>query len=184
MKKVNENNNQDKKINIVNTNAVAPKAEKGNIIQRVNGKRTDRSGEVHEIDSNNKKRFPFGFAVLMLMFVVVLMMWVSNYVELNECTREISEIKEEINDLKAEEKELNAELDKKYDLVEIERYAKDQLGMVDSSEVEKKYIEVTDDEKIEVYEVEENGTIGEITNALFALANNLIESWNNLIGNE
>ena len=182
MSNFNENKNMENSINIVNSESaslenVAGKADARRSKQRIR----ERS---HEFRSQNKKPFPFLLAFLVVVFTVLLMMCVSNYVALNEYTKEVSELKKDLEDLKAEEKKLSAELDKKYDLVEIDRYAKEKLGMVNLSDVDKKYIEVGDDEKIEVYEVEEDGTMGAITTALFALADSLIESWNNLISNE
>ncbi len=139
---------------------------------------------IHSVNGKGKKTFPFVTLCYAVIFTLLLMMLVSNYVALNEYTKDISDLEAKVDALEDREKELAGELDKKYDLVEIEKQAKEEYGMVDSSEVEKKYIEVGDDEKIEVYEVEEDGTVGTITNALFALADNLRDSWNTLMGNE
>ena len=180
MKITNENNNTENIINIVQANSISSVRK----IKSTDAGKNKMREKDHEIRSKTRKPFPIGIAFFVIIFTVFLMMCVSNYVALNENTREVSELKAELEVLKAEEKKLNAELDKKYDMVEIERYATEQLGMVNSSDVDKMYIEVSDDEKIEVYEVEEDGTIDAIATALFALAGNLADSWNTLMGIE
>ncbi len=169
----------DNRISITRTYENTPSSEQ---------ERRNKVGKVkvktHTVKSKSKKPFPVGLVIILVILTVLLMMCVSNYVTLNEYTREVSDLRQELDTLKSEEKKLNSELDRKYDLVEIEKYAKDELGLMGSEDVDKKYIDVKDDEKIEVYEVEEDGTMNAVTDALFALADNLLKSWNNLLGNE
>lgn len=181
MKQNGERENTEKRINI----SKASEANKPAKTAKAHAERKKTKVKTLTVKSGSKKPFPFGLVFILLIFTVLLMMCVSNYVTLNEYTRDVSELRAELDELKTEEKKLNAELERKYDLVELDKYAKEELGLVGAGDVvNKKYIEVGDDEKIEVYETEEEGTVGAITNALFALADNLLKSWNNLLGNE
>lgn len=134
--------------------------------------------------SKKRSGFPIGIVLAIALVTVLLMMLVSDYVAVNEYTREVSKLNDTLDQLKKDEKKLSADYENKNDVIYMERYAAGQLGMVQSSDVEKRYIEIGQDENIEVYEVEDDGTMSEITSALFALTGNLVDSWNTLIGNE
>ena len=137
----------------------------------------------HTLRSRRKRSVPIGIVLTLIVITLMLMMLVSNYVALNEYTREVAALNSSLETLKSEEKKLNSDIDNSTDVLGIEKYASESLGMVGSADVEKRYVEVSEGEKIEVYEVEDDGTMGAITSALFALTDNLIESWNILMGN-
>lgn len=175
--KTNGGSQTENRISITRTDRVSPAKTK-------KVKSTKTKVKTHTVKSKNRKPFPIGLVIILLVLTALLLMCVSNYMTLNEYTRDVAELRSELDSLKAQEKKLNSELERKYDLVGLEKHAKDDLGLVGSSDVDKKYIQIDDDEKIEVYEVEEDGNMSAITNALFALADNLLKSWNNLLGSE
>ena len=153
--------------------------------QNVQKKKTKTKNvyRTHTLRSRKKGNVPIGVVLAVIFITLILMMLVSNYVALNEYTKEVAALNSTLESLKSEEKKLNSDIDRSTDVLGIEKYASEKLGMVGSGDVEKKYVGASEDEKIEVYEVEEDGTMGAITSALFALTNNLIDSWNILMGN-
>jgi|GEM_PF-2179206 len=140
--------------------------------------------KTHTKGGGKKQAFPFGTVLIVITLTLLFMMLVSNYVQLNEYAKEAEKLNDALEELKIEEKKLSSDLENKVDKIAAEKYASGELGLVGSSEIEKKYVEISEDEKIEVYEVEEDGTLGAITSALFVFTDNLIESWNTLLGNE
>jgi len=73
-----------------------------------------------------------------------------NIVRINEYTIAISELKSRYNQLVTEQSELMLKLEKKNDLVEIERIATEQYGMVKRDKVAKQYVNVGEGDVIEV----------------------------------
>ena len=139
--------------------------------------------KTHTLRSRRRAGVPIGIVLAVIAITLMLMMLVSNYVALNEYTKEVAALNSSLETLKSEEKKLTAEMENTTDVIGIGKYASEELGMVGAADVEKRYVEVNEGEKIEVYEVEDDGTMGAITSALFALTDNLIDSWNILMGN-
>lgn len=75
---------------------------------------------------------------------------VYNYVKLNEYTSEVSTLNNQLAALKQTETDLNNELVKRVDLMEIERIAKDDYGMIKNDHLTKKYITIENEDKTEV----------------------------------
>ena len=179
MSRINNTENSSKYSSVT----VAPE---GGSVQK-SKKKKQKSRNIYEtrtLKSKKKTGFPIGAVLAIAVITVLLMMLVSDYVAINEYTREVSTLNSNLETLKREEKKLSAEYENKNDIIAIEKYAAGNLGMVQSGDVQKRYVEIGQDESVDVYEVEEDGTMSAITSALFALTDNLIESWNTLIGNE
>ena len=98
-----------------------------------------------------EKRNPFPFAVLMTAVIctMLFMYMVYNIVEINEYTLGISELKSTLSELQTREKELELKLEKKNDLSVIEEKAS-ALGMVKIYSVSKQYVNVHNEDKIDV----------------------------------
>jgi hypothetical protein len=71
-------------------------------------------------------------------------------VYINERTREITDLEKELNTLTVHHKELEDELEKKNDLVFIEDYAVNRLGMVKTDRLSRQYISIENEDKIEI----------------------------------
>ena len=138
----------------------------------------------HTINTGKKTAFPIGIVFGVIIITLLFMTLVSNYVAINEYTKEVAELSDSLEDLKNEEKRLNNDLSSKINKISAKDDAYNERGLVGASEIEKKYVQISEDEKIEVYEVEEDGTLGAITSAMFALFGNLVDNWNTLVGNE
>lgn len=146
-------------------------------------KRTRRSSE-GTVRSKKRVAFPIGTIFMLLVTTLLLMMMVSNYVVINEYTHEASALRAELNELSVEKDKLSVELDQKNDYMTMQQYASEHLGMIGEEDVDKAYIEVDENDSIEVYEVEEDGTKGVIATVMSALSENFIKAWNTLTDGE
>ena len=115
---------------------------------------------------------------------LLLMMTVSNYVLINEYTQEVGGLRADLQEIEREKDKLSNALDQKNDYMTMEKYASSVLGMESSESADHVYIEVGEDDSIEVFEVEEDGTRGVIATVMSALTQNFIEAWNTLIDSE
>ncbi len=136
------------------------------------------------VDSKRKVLFPVGTILMLAVTTLLLMMMVSNYVLINEYTQEVGELRADLQGIAQEKDKLSNELDKKNDYMTMEKYASSVLGMESSQTADQVYIEVGDDDSIEVFEVEEDGTRGVIATVMSALTQNFIEAWNTLTDSE
>ena len=130
------------------------------------------------VRSKKKTGFPLGTVICMLMMTVLLMMMVSNYVVLNEYQHQVSELRSELGELEKEKDSLESKLEQKNNYVTMEKYASSVLGMENDESANEIYIEVDQDETVNVYEVESDGTKGTIATVMSALAQNFLEALN------
>lgn len=132
--------------------------------------RSVRSGE-------KSGKFPMSRIVLVGLLVVLLMFVVIDYVKIFENNQMIGELKSQLDSYSEEEKKLTSELAEQYDVVDIGEYAGKELGMVSGENQKKVYVDVSDDDTIEGYEVptEDYGAIATIMNALGESARAWIE---------
>ena len=136
------------------------------------------------VRSKKRKVFPIGTVLMLAITTLLLMMMVSNYVLINEYTHEVSGLRSDLQTLNKEKDKLSSELEQKNDYMTMEKYASSVLGMEGEETADKVYIEVDEDDSIEVFEVEEDGTKGVIATVMSALSQNFIEAWNTLTDGE
>ncbi len=120
----------------------------------------------------NPSTRPFPIAVVFssLICTVLIMFIVYNYVKLNEYTSEASALTNQLTALKQTEEELNNELVKRVDLMEIERIAKEDYGMIKNDHLTKKYITIENEDKTEVVTDEPEGTGSSYTTLMSIIA--------------
>jgi len=106
--------------------------------------------KIRTIKSAKVKPFPTVLVVMSLVCTMLFMFMVFNTVKINEFSRGIASMQSELNNLMSEKKELELKLDQKNDLREIEKIATEKLGMVKNDNVERAYISINSEDKIEV----------------------------------
>ena len=94
--------------------------------------------------------FPISFVFYTLVMMVILMFIVYNNSVVNELSYEAGELESRISAAEQENERLSLELDRKYDLTYIENVAKNELGLVKSTEVKKYFISLSDGDKVVV----------------------------------
>ena len=114
------------------------------------------------------ERFRFPTAVVGAMAAVSLSLGliVGGSVMIGNASGELGTLNSEISRLESQQTELQNQLDRKYNIEEIEEEAK-SLGMINKKYAESAYIEVASDEEIEIYEQEDtNVGFAALLNAL------------------
>ncbi|MBQ7921854.1 MAG: septum formation initiator family protein [Clostridia bacterium] len=99
-----------------------------------------------------KKRFPLTFLLLLSFVTVMIMMIILSIAQIYQTTDDISSLEYELGKLQATAAELELRIEEKNDIRVIEQIATDRLGMVKEDSVQKKYISLSDGERIELVE--------------------------------
>lgn len=105
---------------------------------------------VHTVKAVTYIPMPVAIIVLAVIFTSLFMLIIFSFVNINEFTIKNDALEIKISKLEKEYKELSLSLERKNNLREIERYAKEELGMVKLDQLEKQYITINNQDKIEV----------------------------------
>ena len=103
-----------------------------------------------------KRKLPISVASAILVMLVSLTLVVGGTVTYSDANAKYRAASAQLEELKAEGGNLERELSARLDLVEIENYARNSLGMVDSAYAGGTYLDSTKEESIEVYEEEKS----------------------------
>lgn len=175
----------EKKAKKLQRNAKPAEKEKNSTKQVEKTKSAVRS---HALDSNNvkvvaavnespkvrtikaKKTMPFPTSVVFVSVIctVLFMFMMLTMAQINEFTQDISALQNQLSELKKVEEDLRLDVELKNDLRVIEDAAVNQLGMVKADEVEKHYVVIGNEDKIEVEEPEttEDSLINTVMSAI------------------
>lgn len=107
---------------------------------------------IHTIAAEKKYAFPMSLVIVALCFTVLIMSIVTTLVQVSEITTENSALQRQYNSLVSEENELRLRLETRDDLRVVEAMAKDELGMVKKDQVERYYLTVHKEDRIEIVE--------------------------------
>lgn len=113
-----------------------------------------RADTIQCAPKSQKRRFPTSVASAILVMTISLSLVVSGAAMHSDANADYRGAVDELNALKSEEMALERELEVKNDLLEIEDYAKNTLGMIDREYVAGSYLDETAEERVEVYEKE------------------------------
>ncbi len=144
----------------------------GLAVGRVPTRSITRSG-IATVRKKEKTPFPVSFVLTVAVMTVLVLYTIINYAEINTFKNEISQLKTEMSELRKTETRLQNQLNFRYSEADIENVAANELGMVKSSELERKYVDLTNDDKTEIVRREEKGfglllsSIGEAIRDLF-----------------
>jgi len=131
---------------------------------------------IRTIASKSKTPIPKTFIAGAIVCTLLFMYMIYNMVYINERTRDITELEKELNVLTVRRKELEDELEKKNDLVFIEDYAVNRLGMVKTDRLSRQYISIENEDKIEILS-EENVDDTPAETILHKIKDRLNELW-------
>ncbi len=107
---------------------------------------------LHTIVVEKKYSFPLAIVLIALCFTILIMAIVTTSVQISEITTENSMLERQYNALVSEENELRLRLETRDDLRVVETMAKTELGMVKKDQVERYYLTVRKEDKIEIVE--------------------------------
>lgn len=147
-------------------------AEKQGLLQLMRGGRAD---EVRIKSSP----VPKSIVIAVILFTAIVMMILFSFSQINEFKREISGLESQRSELNTEISQLAIQLDLKNDVRVIEQTAREDIGMVRRNQVESKYINVAQEDRVEILDdaqdSEEN--FGVFTTLLSSFGS----SWNKLM---
>lgn len=126
-------------------------------------KKTDKLAKVKtkveylttDVEASRRYSFPLSLVLLAICGTVLIMAIITTGVQINEITTENSNLKTQYNQLVKQENELSLLLETRDDLRVVEAMAKEELGMVKKDQVDRYYLTVHKEDKIEIIEAVE-----------------------------
>lgn len=116
-------------------------------------KPTPETEEITEVRVEGRRMTPM-FAVFLVIGTMMIMSIVLSFSEIYQTTSEIAQLESDLAALKDQAAELELELEEKNDIRVIEQIATEELGMVKEDAVQRKYISLSDGERIDIIEDE------------------------------
>jgi hypothetical protein len=110
-----------------------------------------------EVDEGEKTRIPRGIISAFAAVALSLLMIVCSSVMVSRASGDVSKLEKEIERLEAVRDDLAADLEVKNDMLEIKRIAVEEYGMISGDYANSKYVDVTEEEKIEIVDTNGNG---------------------------
>lgn len=107
------------------------------------------------------RAFPVGYLVMLAVVTMMIMTILFSISQIYQTTGTIDELERELSELQTMAAELELAVEEKNDIRIIEQIATDQLGMVKEDSVQRKYISLSDGERIDIIGEEEDA--GEVT---------------------
>ncbi|MBR5444902.1 MAG: septum formation initiator family protein [Clostridia bacterium] len=126
------------------------------------------------------KRLSVGFLVTLAVVTTMIMTILFSVSQIYQTTNNIADLERQLNDLQTTAAELELAIEEKNDIRVIEQIATDQLGMVKEDSVQRKYISLSDGERIDLVGEEEtlaDGAFGTMLSSLFAALTGFFESF-------
>lgn len=105
-----------------------------------------------EVVEGKKTKLPAKILPTIAIVTLSLMLIVCSTVMVSRASGEISRLEGEIEALEYEKNDLEGKLNMKNDMIEIKDIAVNQYGMISGDYAASKYVDVTEDEKIVIYE--------------------------------
>lgn len=149
-----------------------PAGQKQGLLQLVRGGRSD---EVRVKSSP----IPKSIVIAVILFTAIVLMILFSFAQINEFKREISGLESQRSELNTEIAQLAIQLDLKNDVRVIEQTAREDIGMVRRNQVESKYINVAQGDRVEVLNDAEE--TGEDFGIFSTLMSSVGSSWDKLM---
>lgn len=130
--------------------------------------------EYTDIERERTHAFPVSLVLMAVCATVLIMCIVTTGVQINEITAENSALKSQYSELEELSDELSRQLEVRDDLRVVERMAKEELGMVKRDQVDRYYLSVHKEDRIEIIdEVEVNG--GSVFDGIKSFGESIVE---------
>ena len=139
------------------------------------GRRPSRKPRIVTVKQKKKTPFPVSIVFSCLIITSLLLVVMFYFAEINKFNSDLTDLKKQVTELREEKDNLQQKLDNRDD-VDMIRARAQELGMVDSDMKEKNYVNLTNTDKTEIIERDNQNTgfgfmlssIGEIFNNLFS----------------
>ncbi len=126
------------------------------------GERQLKAKRIIDYRKKDKQPFPYVTVISIFTMAVLLLILMINFAEVDRYNSNIAELRNRVTALEKEAQGLEQRLDRKNDLIYIEEYATERLGMINSGELQRVNITLIDKDEGEIYryEDESEGGIG------------------------
>lgn len=116
------------------------------------------------------------FVTLLAAVTVMVMFLVMEISNVYKAANEISELESRLKTMQSEADELELKLEAKNDIREIEKIATTELGMAKEDTLQRRYISLSDGERIEILDSEEeDGSGGVLLSSIFSAIGDLFD---------
>ncbi len=110
------------------------------------------SERTDEVVEGKRSRLPAGVISTFLVITLSLLMIVCSSVMVSRASREVSSMEDEIDSLSYQIRDLEGKLEVKNDMLDIQRIAVEEYGMISGDYASSRYIDLKEDEKLEIQE--------------------------------
>ncbi len=138
--------------------------------------------KIHTLVAEKRYSFPLSIVSIAFCFTILIMAIITTSVQITEITAQNSLLERQYNSMISEENELRLRLETRDDLRVVERLAKEEYGMVKKDQVERYYITVNKQDKIEIIEEVEEETSG-IFDGILSFGGSIVERVRGFFGN-
>lgn len=140
---------------------------------------TETIQEIRETKPERRRLTPM-FTVCLLLGTMMLMGIVLSFSEIYQTSSEIAQLENQLDELNDTASELKLKLEEKNDIRVIERIATEELGMVKEDSVQRKYLSLSDGERIDIIENGDDdeaavGTTGVLLSSILSSLDNLFD---------
>ena len=113
--------------------------------------------ETRPVGGFRSRRVPVGLVAALVTVLVSMSTVITSTVSVSQATRELSQMKESYSEMKELRDELEDQLDLKNDMLAIEDYASNELGMVHEKYVNGEYLTEDKEDNLEVLDEDRGG---------------------------
>ena len=121
----------------------------GKPVARGHSGRRLKARKIINYRKKDKAPFPMAFVLGIVTLTVLLLLLMMNY------AGSIADLKSQLTDLQKEADKLEQRLDRKDDLVYVEEYASEKLGMVKSTDLQRISVTLIDKDNADVYKYDD-----------------------------
>ena len=111
-------------------------------------------GEEAEVKSDEKKRLPAGVISTIFAVTLSLLLVVCSSVMVSRASAEVGSLEDRIDQLSFEKRDLEGKLEVKNNMLDIQRIAVEEYGMISASYASSRYVDIRENEKLEGIEKE------------------------------
>ena len=143
------------------SSAVVVRNKKSNTAKRTSNLHAVRAPRVVNVKKKDKTPFPWSMVFVALILTGMFLFMMMNYAEVDKYRSEINDINQKITAMEKTQDELEVQYSNKYNIGEIEKYAREELGMTN---IEGEYHIITpefeDKTEMQEYDDGEEGGFG------------------------
>jgi len=154
-----ENNNKNNSA-IIKSSKSIKSASSRQPVRRTANRRHLKATRIINYAKKEKAPFPVAFVLGIVTLTVLLLFLMMNYAEVDRYNGSIADLKSQLTDLQKEADKLEQRLDRKDDLIYVEEYASEKLGMVKSTDLQRVSVTLIGQDDADIYKYDDGNDGG------------------------